>query len=51
VSMCIYVVAIPMAFVRTWICVGCWVVVALTWLYPDRRIESAIERARPETSD
>ena len=37
-----YVVAIPMAFWSQWIAQGLYVLVALVWLVPDRRIEHAL---------
>jgi uncharacterized membrane protein len=42
VSLVAYVVAIPGAFVSTWISAACYVGVALMWLVPDRRIERAL---------
>jgi uncharacterized membrane protein len=39
----LYVVAIPSAFVSPWIACTIYVVVALIWLVPDRRIEKALE--------
>jgi uncharacterized membrane protein len=39
ISIVIYAAAIPLAFVRTWIAGMCYVVVAIMWLVPDRRIE------------
>jgi uncharacterized membrane protein len=39
-SMSGYVVAIPLAFVRPWIAIGLYVVIAGIWLVPDRRIEN-----------
>ncbi|HKO45855.1 MAG TPA: TMEM175 family protein [Pyrinomonadaceae bacterium] len=42
-SMVLYIVAIPMAFVNQWISDGIYVVVALIWLVPDRRIESKLD--------
>ncbi|MGE5235741.1 MAG: TMEM175 family protein [Acidobacteriota bacterium] len=41
-SMALYAVAIPLAFVHHWLADGLYVVVALMWLVPDRRIESAL---------
>ena len=35
-----YVVSVPLAFVNPWISIAIFVVVALVWLVPDRRIES-----------
>ena len=45
ISPVIYAVAIPLAFVNRWIAVALYVVVALMWLVPDRRIESRINPA------
>jgi uncharacterized membrane protein len=42
-SMVLYVVAIPMAFVNQWISDAIYVLVAMIWLVPDRRIESKLE--------
>jgi TMEM175 potassium channel family protein len=39
-SLVIYMLAIPLAFVRPWIALALYVVVAMTWFIPDRRIES-----------
>ena len=39
ISVVIYLVAIPLAFVQSWISFGLYVLVALMWLVPDRRIE------------
>jgi len=44
VSLAAYVVAIPFAFVNTWVSLGLFVLVALIWLVPDRRIESILDR-------
>jgi uncharacterized membrane protein len=41
-SLVIYAVAIPLAFVRSWIAGACYIVVAVMWLVPDPRIESAV---------
>lgn len=38
----IYMAAIPLAFVNQWISDGLYVLVALMWLIPDRRIESKL---------
>ena len=37
-SVLIYAVAIPLAFVNRWIALGLYVVVALMWFVPDRRL-------------
>jgi uncharacterized membrane protein len=39
ISVAVYAVAIPLALVRPWIACGCYVLVAVMWLLPDRRIE------------
>jgi uncharacterized membrane protein len=41
-SRLIYIAAIPLAFVNQWIADCLYVLVALMWLIPDRRIESKI---------
>ena len=38
----LYISAIPLAFVSRWIALGLYVLVALIWLIPDRRIESVV---------
>src|SRR5713226_3031126 len=42
VSMVIYVIAIPLAFVRSWLAGALYVLVAIMWLVPDRRIEKTV---------
>jgi uncharacterized membrane protein len=42
VSPLLYLAAIPLAFVSPWIALAVYVFVALIWLVPDRRIESAV---------
>lgn len=42
VSLVFYVIAIPLAFVNSWLASGLYVVVALIWFIPDRRIERAL---------
>lgn len=44
VSPTIYVAAIGMAFVDPWISIALYMLVALLWLIPDRRIERALQR-------
>jgi uncharacterized membrane protein len=39
-----YVLAIPLAFVDRWISVAIFVIVAMMWFIPDRRIESRLEQ-------
>jgi uncharacterized membrane protein len=42
VSLVLYVIAIPLAFVNQWIADAIYILVALIWLVPDRRIESRL---------
>jgi uncharacterized membrane protein len=42
-SLALYAVAIPLAFISTWIACGLFVAVALIWLVPDRRLENALK--------
>ena len=42
ISPVLYVAAIPLAYISPWIAGGLFVLVALLWLVPDRRIEQAI---------
>ncbi len=41
-SVICYLIAIPLAFVTPWIASGLYVLVALMWLVPDRRIERVL---------
>jgi uncharacterized membrane protein len=43
-SVVVYLVAIPLAFVRSWIACALYVTVAIIWLVPDRRIEKTLVR-------
>ena len=42
ISPLLYAAAIPLAFVLPWLSIAIYVLVALLWLIPDRRIESAL---------
>lgn len=42
ISMLIYVVAIPLAFVKAWLAWLLYILVVVMWLVPDRRIEKKI---------
>jgi uncharacterized membrane protein len=44
VSVLLYAVAIPTAFLHQWISGGIYVLAALIWLIPDRRIERALAK-------
>jgi uncharacterized membrane protein len=39
ISLVVYLVAVPAAFVFAWLAFGLYVMVAILWLVPDRRIE------------
>ena len=43
-SIVVYLVAIPSAFISPWISCGLYVLVAVVWLIPDRRIEKTLTR-------
>lgn len=45
-SVVLYLISIPLAFVSPWIAIGLYAFVALLWLVPDRRIERVL--AKPE---
>jgi uncharacterized membrane protein len=42
ISLVIYLVAIPLAFVKSWLACALYVLVVALWLVPDRRIERTI---------
>ncbi len=42
ISVVFYLVAIPLAFLNAWVAYGLYVVVAIMWLVPDRRIEKTL---------
>ena len=44
ISPVIYAVAIPLAFADRWVALALYVVVALMWFIPDRRVESRLGR-------
>jgi uncharacterized membrane protein len=44
VSVVIYAVAIPLAVVNSWVAFALYVLVAVIWLVPDRRIEKTLGR-------
>jgi uncharacterized membrane protein len=44
VSVVIYLAAIPLAFVSSWLACALYVLVAVIWLVPDRRIEKTLAR-------
>ena len=48
-SLAAYAASLPLAFASAWIALALYVVVAVVWLIPDRRIETVIG-ARPDSS-
>jgi uncharacterized membrane protein len=46
-SLLLYALAIPCAFLSSWIAGGLYVLVAVMWLLPDRRIETNIKEESP----
>src|SRR5215467_1601458 len=40
----LYFIAVPSAFIQPWLANGLYVLVALIWLVPDRRIERALKK-------
>jgi uncharacterized membrane protein len=42
ISLVVYTLAIPLAFVNTWLSYGLYVLVAVLWFVPDRRIEGRL---------
>jgi uncharacterized membrane protein len=45
ISILIYALAIPLAFIRPWIAGAGYIIVALLWLVPDPRIERMVARS------
>ena len=43
-SAAIYLAAIPLAFLSAWVACGLYVLVAVMWFVPDRRIERVLAR-------
>jgi uncharacterized membrane protein len=41
-SAALYLLAIPLAFLESWLAVALYIFVALMWLVPDRRFESRV---------
>jgi uncharacterized membrane protein len=46
VSIAINVVALPLAFVRPWLALALYILIAMMWLTPDRRIERRFREQR-----
>ncbi|MGI9146472.1 MAG: TMEM175 family protein [Chloroflexota bacterium] len=47
VSLVLYAAAIPLTFIKSWIAVALFALVALMWLVPDRRIEARLNAEIP----
>ncbi|MCL2429667.1 MAG: hypothetical protein FWD12_10580, partial [Alphaproteobacteria bacterium] len=43
-SLVLYAAGIPLAFVQPWLSIALYVLVALIWFVPDRRIEKALKK-------
>ncbi len=43
-SLVLYVVAIPLAFVNSWFACALYILVAIVWFIPDRRIEKTLNK-------
>jgi uncharacterized membrane protein len=48
-SVVIYAIAIPLAFVNRWLGFGLYIAVAVMWFIPDRRIEKTVSNASSES--
>jgi uncharacterized membrane protein len=46
ISIVLYVAAIALSFWNRWVALGIYVLVAVMWLIPDRRIEKTLENSR-----
>jgi uncharacterized membrane protein len=46
-SLLAYLSSVPLAWVATWMSIALFVIVALVWLVPDRRIESVLRDDQP----
>ncbi len=45
VSLGVYLIAIPLAYVNTWISIACYILVAFIWLMPERKLEEMMDEA------
>jgi len=43
ISLGVYIIAILLAFVNTWLALACYVIVALIWLMPEKKLEEFME--------
>jgi uncharacterized membrane protein len=42
-SMVLYAIGLLLSFVNTWVAIACYILVAIMWVIPDKRIENNIE--------
>jgi len=49
-SLLVYLIAIPLSFVKPWIACACYALVALMWLIPDPRIEKNLRKESMHSS-
>jgi len=48
ISVAIYAVAVPLTYFSAWIAQAMYVIVAIIWLVPDRRVEKTLSQARDD---
>jgi uncharacterized membrane protein len=50
-SVVIYAVAVPLAYIAWWLAYSLYVIVAIIWLVPDQRIEKTLKSSEPGTRE
>lgn len=45
ISLGFYVVSIPLAYINSWISISCYILVALIWLMPEKKLEELMDQA------
>lgn len=45
ISLGFYVVSIPLAYINNWISISCYILVALIWLMPEKKLEELMDQA------
>lgn len=43
VSLALYIISIPLAYLNTWLAVACYAIVAFIWLMPDKNMEAFVD--------
>lgn len=43
-SILVYIISVPLAFLNSWISIACFIFVAVLWVIPDRRLERQEDR-------